>query len=158
MTIDKNTWSKLSKKYPTKASWVRALTDLSWGEHDELFSALINLDIADLAPEEHITNIADLEAEARSVDDPSPTHIGSVHIAAIDPDKIDAKYDKVQDSLEKSEQALDAANVALARVDSLLEELSDQVDRGVNLHFHNPSMDDYEEIISSINRALDHLD
>ena len=51
MTTDKNTWSKLSKKYPTKASWVRALNDLSWGEHDELFSALIDLDISDLASE-----------------------------------------------------------------------------------------------------------
>lgn len=92
MTTDKNTWSKLSKKYPTKASWVRALNDLSWGEHDDLFSAIIDLDISDLASE--------------------------------------------------------------SRADGL----SGQVDREVNLHLHNHPMDDYEKIISSVNRALDRLD
>lgn len=141
MTIDKNTWSKLSKKYPTKASWVRALNDLSWGEHDELFSALIDLDIADLA----------------TTQDPNTTHVGSVSIAAIDPDKIVTKYDKIQDSLDKSEQALAEANDAQARVDSLLEDLNDQVDREVTLHFHN-SLVDEEEIISVVNRELGRLD
>lgn len=141
MTIDKNTWSKLSKKYPTKASWVRALNDLSWGEHDELFSALIDLDIADLA----------------TTQDPNTTHVGSVSIAAIDPDKIVTKYDKIQDSLEKSEQALAEANDAQARVDSLLKDLDDQVDREVNLHFHSPLVND-EEIISAVNRELGRLD
>lgn len=72
MTIDMNTWSKLSKKYPTRASWVRALNDLSWGEHDELFSALIDLDISDLASESRADDLSNEVDRGVSLHFPSP--------------------------------------------------------------------------------------
>ena len=49
MTVNKEKWQELSEKYNTKAKWADAILLLSLEEHEDLISALIELDPRDLA-------------------------------------------------------------------------------------------------------------
>lgn len=166
MTIDKNTWQKLTKKYPTRAAWARGLNDLVWGEHEELYSALLELAPADLATEEN--------PSITWSSDNSP-------VARLDTSKIQNSTDKAQEALDRAAEALNAAYDAANKVESLLADraeiqavhaetqaasdealahleakLTDTVkpNTEVHLHFNNPHLADDEEIIKVINREL----
>lgn len=48
MTINKEKWQELAEKYDTKAKWADALLLLNFEDHEDLISALIELDPQDL--------------------------------------------------------------------------------------------------------------
>lgn len=49
MTISKEKWQEISEKYDTKAKWADAILLLNLEDHEDLISALIELDPLDLA-------------------------------------------------------------------------------------------------------------
>lgn len=49
MTINKEKWHEIAEKYDTKAKWADAILLLNLEDHEELISALIELDPRDLA-------------------------------------------------------------------------------------------------------------
>ena len=54
MTVNKEKWQELAKKYNTKAKWADAILLLSLEDHEDLISALIELD-----PQELVDNSGD---------------------------------------------------------------------------------------------------
>lgn len=48
MAIDKKKWQEISEKYDTKAKWADAILLLNLEDHEDLISALIDLDPQDL--------------------------------------------------------------------------------------------------------------
>lgn len=48
MAIDKKKWQEISEKYDTKAKWADAILLLNLEDHEDLISALIELDPQDL--------------------------------------------------------------------------------------------------------------
>ncbi len=49
MSVNKEKWQELAEKYDTKAKWADALLFLNIEDHEDLISALIELDPQDLA-------------------------------------------------------------------------------------------------------------
>ena len=49
MTVNKEKWQELAEKYDTKAKWAEAIILLNPEDHEDLISALIELDPQDLA-------------------------------------------------------------------------------------------------------------
>lgn len=49
MTANKKTWQEIAEKYDTKAKWAEAIILLNPEDHEELISALIELDPQDIA-------------------------------------------------------------------------------------------------------------
>lgn len=49
MTINKEKWHEIAEKYDTKAKWADAILLLNLEDHEDLISALIELDPQDLA-------------------------------------------------------------------------------------------------------------
>lgn len=54
MTVNKEKWQDLAKKYNTKAKWAEAIVLLNPEDHEDLISALIELD-----PQELVDNSGD---------------------------------------------------------------------------------------------------
>lgn len=57
MSIDKKKWQDIAEKYDTKAKWADALLMLNTDDHDDIISALIELDPKDLIAEDPRTNV-----------------------------------------------------------------------------------------------------
>lgn len=57
MSVDKEKWQELAEKYNTKAKWADAILLLNLEDHEDLISALIELDPQDLAGETKGTEI-----------------------------------------------------------------------------------------------------
>ena len=54
MTVNKEKWQELAEKYNTKAKWAEAIVLLNPEDHEDLISALIELD-----PQELVDNSGD---------------------------------------------------------------------------------------------------
>lgn len=87
MTINKEAWKKIAEKYDSKAKWADAILFLNLDDHEDLLSALIELDPSDvrgLISTEQITNVMNLDTSKIKVDDDEPAHIAKSLLRIID--------------------------------------------------------------------------
>lgn len=175
MTVNKKQWEALAKKYPDKASWVRALSDLSWGEHDELFSALVELspqDVSGKAESVGVTNITPVfegidavaigREIAKSMKLSEPIKIDKLDASKISPTEEAIKQaseagDKVREGLEKADKALMKADKAQAKAESAHNAALDAFNMGSDLETKLYSLDPVlseKDIVKIVNREL----
>lgn len=143
MTVNKEKWQEIAEKYNTKAKWAEALLMLNPEDHDDLISALIELDPQDLV---------DIEDGY-----PQPV-ITSTWVGNLATEKIEPRYDyaprleKLEELISESEDRLKEAELkASEAVDKLDKALSSNVGTTVNLCELSK---DPIEIIKAVNREL----
>lgn len=152
MSIDKKKWQDIAEKYDTKAKWADALLMLNTDDHDDIISALIELDPQDLIPEEPW------------IVDRNPV-INTTWVSTLDTTKVTGAregnaLEKAEEALQKSEEALeslDAVTADIAALDTKLEavEAKSKVSLAdVILNLDTDKLPDPQEIIKLINRDL----
>lgn len=158
MTINKEKWQELAEKYDTKAKWADALLLLNFEEHEDLISALIELDPQDLAGETKGTEIY------VNLGNPG-TSAPIAEVKDLDVTKI---RDSVQDHLDEVDRILDESREAQAslenRMDAIDDELKESLDfissklENAETHYHfngrEVTSTSPGEIVKIINRGL----
>lgn len=146
MSIDKKKWQDIAEKYDTKAKWADALLMLNTDDHDDIISALIELDPKDLLPQ-GVSTI--------------PESVVNTVWTANKLDTTKISVNSVDISLEKSEKALQKAEEALETLDTQLSLILGELDAIHNkLDSANtpPKLDfvglDPESIADGINKAI----
>lgn len=143
MTVNKEKWQEIAEKYNTKAKWAEALLMLNPDDHDDLISALIELDPQDLV---------DIEDGY-----PQPV-IASTWVSNLATEKIEPRYDytprldRIEEIIKESEARLTEAELkASEALEQLDEALASNAGTTVNL---GEITVDPEEIAMAIKREL----
>ena len=158
MTVNKEKWQKIAEKYDSKAKWADAILLLNLEDHEDLISALIELDPQDLVGSsggsEVYLNFGTL-----------PTSTPIAEVKELDVTKI---RDSVQDHLDEVDRILDESRTAQAYLESKMDaidvELKESLDfissklENAETHYHfngrGVTYPSPEEIVKAINREL----
>ena len=138
MTINKEKWHEIAEKYDTKAKWADAILLLNLEDHEELISALIDLDPQDL-----------LDAEEDDISD-SPL-VESSWVINIDTSKLVSDYTfeaPVTWAGGIMKEVRDKVREAERKTEELLTRPKD-----ITINSSCPAIDT-EKIIKAVNREL----
>lgn len=149
MSINKEKWAEIAKKYPSKASWVKALQELDYAEENEdLFSALIELDPSDLV------NHNKIGSTGVKVNWDSPYGNIQKIINTTTPEPAQNRLDAVEKELAEARDLIAEAQVtadaALMEIQSL--DVS-KIKESPDIHISYPAVDS-KEILDIVNREL----
>lgn len=139
MTVNKEKWQEIAKRYDSKAKWADAILLLNPEDHEDLISALIELDPQDLL---------DINSESAQ----------TTRVSNLDTDKIEHRYDYTP-RLEKLEELMNESEARLNDADNKISAALDQLDKALASHegtivnLSEFSVDP-KEIIKAINREL----
>lgn len=146
MSINKKKWQDIAEKYDTKAKWADALLMLNTDDHDDIISALIELDPKDLV------------SQVR--EDSIPEHvIDRVWLTKLDTTKLTVArernaLEKAEEALQKSEEALETLDTQLSLILGELDAIHNKLDSANT----PPKLDfvglDPESIADGINKAI----
>lgn len=143
MTVNKEKWQEIAKKYDTKAKWADAILLLNLEEHEDLISALIELDPHDL-----------LEAEEDGYQVPSVSPISTINISKLEP-----LYDH-STSLAKAEETMEAAKNRIDEIERKSDEALNRIEelltrpRDITINSSYPKVST-EEMIKTLKQELE---
>ena len=143
MTVNKEKWQEIAEKYDSKAKWADALLLLNFEDHEDLISALIELDPQDLVG-------PNSKGSQPIITDGWVTNLAT--------EKIEPRYDYAP-RLEKLEELMNESEARLNDVDNKITAALHQLDKalasheGVTVNLSEFPIDP-KEIVKAINREL----
>lgn len=154
MTINKEKWQELAEKYDTKAKWADAILLLNLEDHEDLISALIELDPQDILEKSKGTEI--YTNFGSSLTSAPVAEVQSINVTPIrDAVQENLKVlDKIIEESRAQQQALeDQLNADNAGIKESLEFISSKLDEAEKGHTFSVFGTTPEDFYNKVNRA-----